>query len=1466
MAQQNGEQSLRQAIRNSLSGNINLQNKEVLVNNEEDSLKQNNQIGKLSTVILRGNPDEQLVSAQINQKKKESINPYNGAFSDIADQEDKHLKLIKYLKEQKRTKKAAEFLIEQFSQFRFFKQIMRQLSEDLLKQIIFELKLETYKKQQIIFQYNDVGRHMYFVLSGRVSILIPSKPNNSELNTPNTKRGSFFFPAENTTSSNSNNNNNLNSNNTISNSNSQQMQQQLQQSQSTFGNNSVQPSPRFVNQQSNQGTPQSISNVQNAPSQFSNQTVSSFKDYLLKMVGLNQLENLSEEQEFEYFRQYKLHNFKQVNTIQPGNSFGEVALEQRIPRTASAVTITPCQLATLSYDSFRKLLSKIYERIQNEQRSFLKEIPPFNNWPNAGIMVIYNNSEDIEYQINNVIYKEGERCQYVYFIKEGEIEISKVFKIDKCDTNTLQKKNIVTKRQVIQRVAQGRMFGEYEGILHLLDPKKKNHILFNSKSNDALPFRETQAVCQTKVKLMRIDSRLFFLNFWAFNNPQDQEFFSVQRKNMLEKINKIESMIDNYQNTNIQNQEINQISELLQTNSIFQQSSDIKKLMKGSISTPKQKYSISTSNPINLFTPQINRKSELNLQNSSKNKSNDTASSDLTTLIGSPINSSYAKRSSSINLNINISSLSPSGGAYGYLSPSHNLQANPLLLQAAQQNQLLKQPSIFQRLSKIQNSLFEASSPISGRGSEPFTNQDSFSQKYSQNLDTVSPRKSCVHLQVSQRSQKRHKTLTIQNQIPNSPSLQSSPTQNLQSSQIQTHALSPNIYPSKQNPQSPAQIQQINNDTSEINSQLQTPALSSTHTLQNQVQENNSSLQMQSSTTKQLQQTPVRSSLTLNLPNSTNNNNNHSHRQNIFDSLKPHTARGSSEQSHLNSNKKESNVLLLDQPLKIFQLKDSRKLKVLKKDIEDKFQQWRDQDNGKKIIRKKKSLSIKMNNQATSIINQIQHQSSLKNLQLDFNSLKSFFDSQNKPHSIQTERNEQKKINEITEEYPEQNQTYQQKLNQNYDQKSSIFKQLQPKSQNASEFIHILRKSKRNPSAIFSSHQKQTQDQNNSHNQEQNLQNKSMNNYSPQQTQNELTQTAAIQHFLHNLHMEAQTPLKITSNSQERPVIMNEVIQQNRSDSNQNQKLKIRPLLSPQTRQYSENKLSKTGQRFYKFQLDLKQQQEQSQKRQIQSQKSNRKSDVYSPMHLEQQELISNLISEATLHQNQVQEQLNQNKINKMINYSKTFNQVNQNSYRFASSLTNLIPSNLTTNNGQTSIMEFTQNHTELTQPTQANLQSISQKQINQQQSLQYLDQSPIKLNSNSLFNINQLVRSPSQPILAINIQSEIFNQMNNQKDEKNQQSNRQFLVSPLQGITRQLNAKKYSPFKSINSLEQASKLPPTIKNQNHPNQHKNKRIIFKSVDLTTRDEKIHSNQIKNNQIIQPNLINCQQIQQQKFN
>lgn len=41
-------------------------------------------------------------------------------------------------------------------------------------------------------------------------------------------------------------------------------------------------------------------------------------------------------------------------------------------------------------------------------------------------MLIFNNCEELEYSISNFIYKEDDPSSYVYFIKEGEVEVTKV--------------------------------------------------------------------------------------------------------------------------------------------------------------------------------------------------------------------------------------------------------------------------------------------------------------------------------------------------------------------------------------------------------------------------------------------------------------------------------------------------------------------------------------------------------------------------------------------------------------------------------------------------------------------------------------------------------------------------------------------------------------------------------------------------------------------------------------------------------------------------------------------------------------------------------------------------------------------------------------------------------------------------------------------------------------------------------
>jgi len=47
--------------------------------------------------------------------------------------------------------------------------------------------------------------------------------------------------------------------------------------------------------------------------------------------------------------------FKLVKIMPLNESFGEIALQHRVPRTASIITRTDCHLAVLSYESYNRL-------------------------------------------------------------------------------------------------------------------------------------------------------------------------------------------------------------------------------------------------------------------------------------------------------------------------------------------------------------------------------------------------------------------------------------------------------------------------------------------------------------------------------------------------------------------------------------------------------------------------------------------------------------------------------------------------------------------------------------------------------------------------------------------------------------------------------------------------------------------------------------------------------------------------------------------------------------------------------------------------------------------------------------------------------------------------------------------------------------------------------------------------------
>ena len=63
-----------------------------------------------------------------------------------------------------------------------------------------------------------------------------------------------------------------------------------------------------------------------------------------------------------------------------GMSFGELALLKRAPRAGTVVTLTDCFFATITADSYERVLKRNHTRKLSQNVMFLNTIPYMHGW------------------------------------------------------------------------------------------------------------------------------------------------------------------------------------------------------------------------------------------------------------------------------------------------------------------------------------------------------------------------------------------------------------------------------------------------------------------------------------------------------------------------------------------------------------------------------------------------------------------------------------------------------------------------------------------------------------------------------------------------------------------------------------------------------------------------------------------------------------------------------------------------------------------------------------------------------------------------------------------------------------------------------------------------------------------------------------------------------------------------------
>jgi CRP-like cAMP-binding protein len=156
---------------------------------------------------------------------------------------------------------------------------------------------------------------------------------------------------------------------------------------------------------------------------------------------------------------------KEVLIYRDGAGFGELALTDRRPRSATIITKSDCHLAVLDKLSYNRILASLLKQKRIELIDFLQTHVLFKSWTKGSILKISYCFEEKSFKKGNVVYKEGQLMENIFLIREGEVKISKNIKISIIDQNepitkgTIHLKKYYNHKADMSIISQGEFVG-----------------------------------------------------------------------------------------------------------------------------------------------------------------------------------------------------------------------------------------------------------------------------------------------------------------------------------------------------------------------------------------------------------------------------------------------------------------------------------------------------------------------------------------------------------------------------------------------------------------------------------------------------------------------------------------------------------------------------------------------------------------------------------------------------------------------------------------------------------------------------------------------------------------------------------------------------------------------------------------------------------------------------------------------
>jgi len=113
---------------------------------------------------------------------------------------------------------------------------------------------------------------------------------------------------------------------------------------------------------------------------------------------------------------------EKVATVKTGRCFGELALIHDAPRAATVTALEDSVIWTMHRTAFRTNLRAAKEEGYKQRMSWLRQVAQFNSLTNRELGTMSEAFEEVTYQKDGVIIKEGDIGDAFYVIKSGEVK------------------------------------------------------------------------------------------------------------------------------------------------------------------------------------------------------------------------------------------------------------------------------------------------------------------------------------------------------------------------------------------------------------------------------------------------------------------------------------------------------------------------------------------------------------------------------------------------------------------------------------------------------------------------------------------------------------------------------------------------------------------------------------------------------------------------------------------------------------------------------------------------------------------------------------------------------------------------------------------------------------------------------------------------------------------------------------